>query len=98
MSMNIEVAYALPELQRLIALQVDDETSALQAAEQSGIVKAFPSLDLATAKMGVFGKAIANPATHMMAEGERLEIYRPLIADPKESRKARAAKAKQAAK
>jgi putative ubiquitin-RnfH superfamily antitoxin RatB of RatAB toxin-antitoxin module len=91
------VAYALPEQQRIIALQVEDNTTAMQAAEQSGIVKAFPGLALEESKMGIFGKAIANPAKHIMAEGERLEIYRPLIADPKESRKARAEKAKQRA-
>lgn len=95
MSISIEVAYALPEQQRIIALQVEENTTALQAAVQSGIEKVFPELALDAAKMGVFGKAIANPSTHVMADGERLEIYRPLIADPKESRKARAAKAKQ---
>lgn len=93
MKITVEVAYALAEKQQIIALEVDEGTTAAQAAEQSGIIKAFPEIDLATVNMGIFGKAV-KPAKHIMQAGERVEIYRPLIADPKEARKKRAEKVK----
>ena len=54
----------------------------------------FPELDLSQAPLGIFGKAVGKPEERVLEEGERVEIYRPLIADPKEVRKQRAAKAK----
>jgi putative ubiquitin-RnfH superfamily antitoxin RatB of RatAB toxin-antitoxin module len=89
----VEVAYALPERQRIVAVKVPAGTTAFAAAERSGIAALFEGLDLATARMGIFGKAIGDPRTHVLAEGDRVEIYRPLKADPKEARKARARKA-----
>lgn len=94
---TVEVAFALPERQQIIELQVEQGATAYDAAEQSGIVKAFPEIDLATAKMGIFGKAI-KPKSHEMEAGDRVEIYRALIADPKEARKKRADKVKAAKK
>jgi len=91
---NVEVAYALPGKQRIISVQVPKGTSAYDAVEQSNILTQFPEIDLATAKMGVFGKALPKPKDYVLIEGERVEIYRPLIADPKEVRKQRAAKVK----
>ena len=90
---NIEVAYALPDKQALIQLTVEPGTTAMAAAEQSGIVDRFEGLTLEGAKLGVFGKAVPN--THVMSSGERVEIYRPLLIDPKEVRKARAAEARE---
>ena len=90
---RIEVAYALPDKQQIIALDIEEGTNAYDAAAQSGIVEVFPQIDLAAVKMGIFGKAI-KPKTHIMKAGDRIEIYRPLISDPKASRKARADKAK----
>jgi len=89
----VEVAYALPERQRILALKVPAGTTMLDAAERSGIARLFEGLDLASAKMGIFGKAVADPRVHVLADGDRVEIYRPLTADPKEARKARARKA-----
>ena len=89
----IEVAYALPERQRILALKVPAGTKMLDAAERSGIARLFEGLDLARAKMGIFGKAVADPRTHVLVDGDRVEIYRPLTADPKEARKARARQA-----
>ena len=89
----VEVAYALPDKQQIIRLDVVEGCTAYEAAEQSGIVKQFPQIDLATAKMGIFGKAV-KAQTQVLQAGDRVEIYRPLEADPKEVRKARAAKAK----
>ncbi|MTI15114.1 RnfH family protein [Sansalvadorimonas verongulae] len=93
---TVEVAYALPERQKIISLLVPEGTTLYQAAELSGICDDFPELDLASAKMGIFGRAVPKPAEQAMKSGERVEIYRPLIADPKEVRRKRAEKAKAA--
>ena len=90
---NVEIAYALPDKQAIVPVEVSQGATALEAAEQSGIVDRFEGLSLEGAKLGIFGKAVPN--THVMSAGERVEIYRPLQADPKEVRKARAAEAKE---
>lgn len=92
-TIQVEVAYALPERQAIIPLQVLPGTTALQAAQRSGIVERFAGLDLENARLGVFGKLVA--ADQVLQEGDRVEIYRPLKADPKEARKARAARVKE---
>ncbi len=92
--MKVEVAYALPHEQKIIALQVEEGCTAQQAVVRSGMVELFPDIEPETAPMGVFGKAIKDPATTVLREGDRVEIYRPLIADPKEVRARRAAKMK----
>ena len=90
---NVEVAYALPEKQRIEKLSVAQGTTALEAVEQAKMERFFDDLpDLTAAKLGVFGKAV--PATHELSEGERVEIYRDLLVDPKAVRRARAEKAK----
>ncbi len=94
MTIRVEVAYALPDEQKIIAIDVESGTTASQAVELSGIVEVFPEMDLAAAKMGIFGKVIAKPQEQVLQAGDRVEIYRPLIIDPKESRKERAAKVK----
>lgn len=96
---TVEVAYALPHKQKLIELLVKPGTTALQAAVQSGITQYFPDLDLNKADMGIFGqnlgvKGLASPESYEMQAGDRVEIYRPLISDPKEVRKRKAAKQK----
>lgn len=88
----IEVAYALPEQQKIISLQVPESTSLYQAALLSNITAYFPQLNLETANLGVFGKLEKNPHTRLVQAGDRVEIYRPLLTDPKEARKARAAR------
>lgn len=90
---KVEIAYALPEEQAIVPLEVAAGTTALEAARQSGIAGRFEELDLENAKLGIFGKAVASGQA--LREGDRVEIYRPLIADPKEVRKARAARAKE---
>ncbi|MDO6563225.1 RnfH family protein [Amphritea sp. 1_MG-2023] len=91
---NVEVAYALPEQQKIISLQVEEGCSAYDAVVQSGIVNIYPQIDIEHDPMGIFGKAIADPKKHVLKAAQRVEIYRPLIADPKEVRARRAAKAK----
>ena len=92
-SINVEVAYALPDEQSILVLQVPEGTSVIEAARRSGITGKYEGIDLDNAKFGIFGKVVAP--TQVLHEGERVEIYRPLIADPKEVRKARAARAKE---
>ena len=92
----VEVSYALPEKQQIVALEVAEGCTVFAAAQQAGLERQFADLDLATAKMGIFGKVVAKPKEQVLKAGERVEIYRPLIADPKEVRKERAAKIKAA--
>jgi uncharacterized protein len=91
---SVEVSYALPGKQQIISVDVAEGCTVYEAAQQSGITKHFPDLALETAKMGIFGKAVAKPQQQQLQQGDRVEIYRPLIADPKEVRKLRAAKVK----
>lgn len=90
---KVEVAYATSDKQRILSVDVAPGTMAYDVVTQSGIDKIFPEIDLPTAKMGIFGKAI-KPQAQPVEAGDRIEIYRPLIADPKASRAARAEKAK----
>src|SRR5690554_7345762 len=84
---SVEVAYALPDKQKVIRLTVPAGTTMLQAVQLSRIAEHFPGLDVEHSAMGIFGKAVAAPAERVLEDGERVEIYRPLIADPKEVRK-----------
>ena len=86
----VEVAYAKEEEQIIIPLNVDAGTTLEQAIQLSGILEQFPEINLAQHKTGIFGK-IAKADTELR-EMDRVEIYRPLIADPKESRRKRAEK------
>lgn len=96
---NIEVAYALAHKQKINRLRVPVGTNARQAAMQSGLDMVFSGLDLSTVPLGVFSRSLPNPDDYQVQEGDRVELYRPLLADPKEARKQRAQKAaEQAAK
>lgn len=90
--MRVEVAYALPHKQQLIAIEVEEGCTVFDAAQRSGIARHFPDLDLEQVDMGVFGRVVAKPREEQLQEGDRVEIYRPLLIDPKEVRKSRAAK------
>ena len=91
---TVEVAYAMPHEQKIISLQVAEDCSVYEAVIQSKIVELFPQIDIENDPMGIFGKAIRKPKEAIIKAGQRVEIYRPLIADPKEARAKRAAKAK----
>ena len=93
---QVEVAYALPDKQKIIAIDVEPGTTMMQAVEASCIVEEFPELDLSVAKFGIFGKAVRSPDSEVLKAGDRVEIYRPLIIDPKQARANRAAKARKA--
>ena len=77
----------MPERQVLIALEVEEGTTALQAIERSGIEREFPQADPRTG-VGIFGKRVAPDTA--LRDGDRVEIYRPLIAEPKAARRERA--------
>jgi putative ubiquitin-RnfH superfamily antitoxin RatB of RatAB toxin-antitoxin module len=89
----VEVAYALPDKQEIVMLEVLPGTTARDAVMQSNIQRHFPGLQLEGTKLGIFGKAVKDE--EVLHAGDRVEIYRPLIADPKDNRKKRAAEAKQ---
>lgn len=91
-SIRVEVCYAKPEVQAMVALTVPPGTTALQALERSGLPQRFPELDVAQAVLGIRGKKIKH--SHRLEDGDRLEILRPLTADPKETRRRLAAKGK----
>ena len=90
---EIEVVYGLAHKQKLISLTVEKGTTVRQGAELSGLDKEFPELNIAESKLGIFGKAVRNPDTEVLKAGDRIEIYRPLLIDPKAARANRAAKA-----
>ncbi len=89
-TITVEVTYALPDKQSVITLQVKPGTTILEAVKLSGILEQHPEIDLSESKVGIFSK-ISPPET-VLREKDRVEIYRPLIADPKESRRKRAEK------
>lgn len=91
-SFFVEVAYALPDKQVILSVEVPSGATAQHAVERSGILTQFPEIDLGKNKLGVFGKLVALTAE--LRQGDRVEIYRSLIADPKEVRKQRAAEGK----
>ena len=86
--LSVEVVYALPERQVLLALEVEEGTTALRAIEQSGILRQFPQADPRRDGVGLFGKQV--PPDTRLRDGDRVEIYRRLIADPKAKRRERA--------
>ncbi|MFA7270583.1 MAG: RnfH family protein [Sterolibacterium sp.] len=91
-SLSIEIAYALPQKQELVHLKLPAGSTVQQAIEASGLKQKHPEIDLAKNKVGVFGKLSKLDAP--LRDRDRVEIYRPLIADPKEVRKKRAEEGK----
>jgi len=89
---HVEIAYAKPDEQVIIPIEVEEGTTAEQAIQQSKIQQRFSEIDLVKQKIGIFSKACKLNA--VLREGDRIEIYRPLIADPKAVRKKRAAEGK----
>lgn len=90
--MIIEVAYALAKKQTLLSFEVNEGITLQEAIETSGILNIYSQIDLSQDKVGIFGK-LAKLDT-VLREKDRVEIYRPLIADPKQVRKERAAAGK----
>ena len=89
---SIEVVYAIPQKQEIFSLNVPEGSTVRQAIEACGVLEKYPEIDLAKNKLGVFAKL--TKADTLLRNRDRVEIYRPLIADPKEVRKQRAAEGK----
>jgi hypothetical protein len=88
--LSIEVCYALPNEQVLIPVELPEGATVQQALDASGILQRCPQIDLAKQKVGVFGKL--KPLDAVLADHDRVEIYRPLIVDPKAARQRRVEK------
>ncbi|WP_322522007.1 RnfH family protein [Guyparkeria halophila] len=86
--MKAEVAYARPDVQLILEVDVAEGASVEEAIRLSGILERFPEIDLSNQKVGVFAKVA--PLSQALREWDRVEIYRPLIADPKAARRQRA--------
>ena len=89
---RIEIVYAKPDKQRLISIAVSENCTVLNAIEQSGILTEFPEIDLNNAKVGIFSTPCS--LEKIVENGDRIEIYRPLLSDPKDARRQRALKSK----
>ncbi|PQV53570.1 RnfH family protein [Paraburkholderia sp. BL21I4N1] len=92
--LSIEVCYALADEQALIAVDLPEGATLQQALDASGILQRFPRIDLTTQRVGVFGKIKALDT--VLADHDRVEIYRPLLVDPKLSRQRRVEKTRKA--
>ena len=84
----IQVAYARPERQLIVDLEVPAGTSAREAVRRSGMAQEFPEIDPEAAPLGVYGRAVDGD--QVLRAGDRVEIYRPLEIDPREARRQRA--------
>lgn len=91
--LNIEVVYGVPNKQRLVAFTVAANCNVEDAIGQSGLLSEFKDIDLSVNKVGIWNRVVK--LSEVLTDGDRIEIYRPLIADPKEVRKRRAEKAKE---
>ena len=91
-TINIELVYALPHEQNLLRLQVPAGATVADAIEESGLLEKYPEIDLTQNKLGIFGKLTKQNAE--LRDKDRVEIYRPLIADPKAIRRQRAEEGK----
>ncbi len=92
-ALAVEVAFALPSKQRIVALRVPEGTTVRQAVALADLPALFPDLPsdtFAQAPLGIFGKVIREPDTHPLRDGDRVEVYRPLAIDPKAARLERA--------
>lgn len=89
-NVQVQVCYAKPEIQLLRDISVPRGTTLQEAIVRSGILRDMPEIDLLTCRVGIYAKL--QTLETILRDGDRIEIYRPLIADPKESRRRRANK------
>ena len=88
----VEVVYALPERQYLRTVKLQEGSSVEQAVKASGLLELRSDIDLKQNKLGIYSRPVKLADT--VSDGDRIEIYRPLIADPKELRRIRAERSK----
>lgn len=93
-TITIEVAYGLPQEQALLTLVVPAGTTVREALRLSRLAGRYPAIDPEHAPLGIFGKLLKEPDRHVLKAGDRVEIYRPLLIDPREARRLRAERAK----
>lgn len=86
--MQVEIVFALPERQALLALEVGEGSTVADVIAQSGIGRTFPAVALADLQAGIWGRPVGRD--HAVREGDRVELYRPLEMDPKEARRLKA--------
>nr|WP_314589000.1 RnfH family protein [uncultured Neisseria sp.] len=86
--LEIEIVYGLADRQVLKSMTVTEGTTVREAALKSGLEVEFPELDLQQAPLGIFGKVVKDET--VLRDGDRIEVYRPLLIDPKEARRKRA--------
>lgn len=91
-NIHVELVYALPDQQPLLRVQLAEGASVEDAIRASGILETFPDIDLSRNKVGIFSKLVK--LDEKVRDKDRVEIYRPLIADPKEVRRKRAEEGK----
>ena len=91
-TINVEIAYARPDEQLILKVNMNAGCRVEDLVKQSGILERFPDIDMAKNRVGIFGKLTTMDA--VLRSGDRVEIYRALIADPKEIRRQRAAEGK----
>ncbi|MGH8594407.1 MAG: RnfH family protein [Gammaproteobacteria bacterium] len=86
-SISVQIAYARADTGTFVTVRIPQGASIAEAIERSGLLGRFPEIDLGISRVGVFGQLteLTNPAR----AGDRIEIYRPLLADPKEMRRRR---------
>ena len=85
---KIEVAFATPDVQKVLSLEVSENTTARQVVVLSGLADLFPDYEFENASIGVFGKTV--PDDHILSNRCRVEVYRPLIQSPTSARRQRA--------
>jgi putative ubiquitin-RnfH superfamily antitoxin RatB of RatAB toxin-antitoxin module len=90
---NVDVVFALPTTATCLSIEVAQGTTVEQAVIQSGIIDKCPEIDVTALTLGVWNRTVKP--TQVLKDGDRIEIYRPLIADPKDARRKRAEKAKE---
>ncbi|HET6628587.1 MAG TPA: RnfH family protein [Woeseiaceae bacterium] len=91
-ALHVEVVFALPEQQEVLGLEIAEGATVAQAIEQSGIAARFPDHDLSRCAVGVWGQVVERD--RRLRDGDRVELYRPLLMDPQEARRELAAKGK----
>lgn len=88
LTINVELVYIKPDSQNILRLEVDKGTTIQQALVLSGLLEQFPEIDLDVNKVGIYSKI--KPLDTVLQADDQIEIYRPLLADPKEARRRRA--------
>lgn len=87
-SISVEVIHATPELQKAVSLRLSAGATAREAALASRLDRYFPGLDLAGGSIGIWGRVVTDATP--LHDGDRVELYRPLVMDPREQRRRRA--------